>query len=239
MTNWLKSSRTTRISSWVIWLAGRKLAASTDGDGNVLFGGGGSYSAVVDRYTPSGTRTTLTTLSAGRTDLAASADGAGNVLFGGGYTGSYSAVVNSYTPSGTRTNLSNLSVVRAYLAASTDGIGRVFFGGGHGPGDSNRVDCYTSDGTRSILPALSESRTQLAAATDKNGKVLFGGGGMNSPHSAVVDRYYQTAQVKIPAYYSYQFPHTASIQSPNAAETTIEVAAPSVGYLYPIGETTL
>jgi hypothetical protein len=74
------------------------LAAATDGNGNVLFGGGyesSACSAVVDKYDTTGTRTTLTSLSVARHYLAAATDGNGNVLFGRGYEGSAcSAVVD-------------------------------------------------------------------------------------------------------------------------------------------------
>ena len=74
------------------------LTAATDGDGNVLFGGGyaTAVSAVVDKYTPDGVRSTLTPLSAARQTLAAATDGNGNVLFGGG--GSSSVVDKYYSP---------------------------------------------------------------------------------------------------------------------------------------------
>ena len=106
------------------------LAAATDGNGNVLFGGGegGSASTAVDKYTKAGVRSTLTPLSTARKDLAAATDGNGNVLFGGDYD--RSPAVDKYTAAGVRSTLTSLSVGRGSLAAATDGNGNVLFGGG-------------------------------------------------------------------------------------------------------------
>ena len=74
------------------------LAAATVGNYALFAGGyGSSYSAVVDAYNASLTRSTPTSLSTGRYDLAAATVG-NYALFGGGYGGSYSyfAVVDAY-----------------------------------------------------------------------------------------------------------------------------------------------
>ena len=78
-------------------VARRYMAAATVG-GYALFGGGhtGSYSAVVDAYDQSLTRTTPTALRVARNNLAATTV-RNYALFGGGYAGSPFAVVDAYT----------------------------------------------------------------------------------------------------------------------------------------------
>ncbi|MEG1806099.1 MAG: hypothetical protein RR327_06895, partial [Clostridia bacterium] len=81
------------------------LAAATDGNGNVLFGGGSNGNSCdnVDKYTKDGVHSMGEDLSQKRAKVAAATDGGGNVLFGGGYfnerdTTKYSGAVDKYTP---------------------------------------------------------------------------------------------------------------------------------------------
>lgn len=187
----------TRTTLTALSLGRYGLAAATDGNGNVLFAGGSSYSTsgvVVDKYDTAGIRTTLESLSEPTARLAAATDGNGNVLFGGGMYDSYRSAVNKYDMSGTRSTLTPLSVARGFLAAATDGNGCVLFGGGSNSSVSAVVDKYDTSGTRTTLEPLSEARHSLAASTDGNGNVMFGGGiasnGSNgSVKSATVEQY--------------------------------------------------
>lgn len=175
------------------------LAAATDGNGQVLFGGGNG-STYTERFDTAGNRTLLSPVSVMRSELAAASDGAGNVLFGGGRDANYSAkgAVDKYSRNGTRTTLTDLSQARVGPAVGADGNGNVLFGGGGGGSGSSAqikvVDKYTPAGVRSTLALLESGRLRLAGAADGNGNVLFAGGEfLNSDlmpvYVATVDKY--------------------------------------------------
>jgi len=175
------------------------LAAATDGNGNVLFGGGytgGNLSAYrVDKFDSSGNLTMLN-LSIARQLLAASTDANGSVLFAGGRTSSPAAVystIDRFDINGNRSTL-DLSIARNSLASTADGNKNVLFGGGistaAGDAYSSRLDKFDVNGNRTIL-ALSQPKNSLAASTDGNGNALFGGGRTltSFEYSDVVDKF--------------------------------------------------
>lgn len=159
-----------------------ELAAATDGNGNVLFGGGyqsGGYSSVVDKIDMNNQRTTFS-LSRARGEMAASTDGNGAVLFGGGVYIDVgfvvSNIIDKFDLNNNRTIL-NLSQARSAFSSTTDGNGNVWFAGG---GNLTyeplaTIDKFDSSGNRTIL-SLINARAGLAAATYGNGHVVFGGG---------------------------------------------------------------
>ncbi len=161
------------------------LAAATDGNGNVLFGGGwdGSgytRSSVVERFDVNGNKMILPQLSQARRGLAAATDGNGNVLFGGGdgvSSATYSNV-EKYTTSGNLIILADLAKARFDLAAASNGNGEVLFGGGEAwnNGRYSTVEKYDKNGTRADLPSLSKARSGLKAYKNGLGHVLFAGG---------------------------------------------------------------
>ena len=167
---------------------------SSPQSGYALFGGGyaGSYSAVVDAYDTSLTRSTPTALSQARTRLAATSIG-NYALFGGG--SGPSAVVDAYDTSLTRTTPTELSQARSNLAATNIGNYALFGGGQTGPfsGNSDVVDAYDTSLTRSTPTGLSRAMSGLVATTiaptggpsPQSGYALFGEVG----GSAVVDAY--------------------------------------------------
>lgn len=235
------------------------LAAATDGNKRVLFGGGSTASgtegaftssAVVDCYDVSGTRTTLTALSQARAILAAVTCGK-KVLFGGGLSvaGGFPplsiehAVVDCYDVSGTRTTLTALSQAREDLSAATDGSGRAYFAGGRtqGSGPSAAVDCYDESGTRTTITPLSSARSRMAAATGGAGQALFFGGETIGVPLNLVDSYAApTKSIMVPAWNAYKFAEHAQEQPAHPTDTQITVAAPNVGYFRQIsGATTL
>ncbi len=244
----------TRTTLTALSVARGFLAAATDGNGNVLFGGGATYntssnnyvaSDSVDKYSPSGTRTTLTALSIARYDLAAATDGNGNVLFGGGQKNdSGNNTVDKYSPSGTRTTLTALSISRYDLAAATDGQGNVLFGGGSGTTYYySTVDKYSPSGTRTTLTGLSKGRSTLAAATDGMGNVLFGGGyngensNLTSSYVTTVDKYNICASIPVLAGMKYKFKEHSAEQT--AQTDTIVVTTPNSGYIKMGGSVTI
>jgi len=165
------------------------LAATTLGN-YALFGGGlaTGYSAVVDAYDTSLTRSTPTALSFAREYLSATTVG-NYALFGGGEAGSYSAVVDAYDTSLTRTTPTALSVARRYMDSTTIGD-YALFGGGY---LYNTVDAYDTSLTRTTPTALSVARSSLAATT-LGDYALFGGGctsdyALPETVSAVIDAY--------------------------------------------------
>ena len=171
-------------------VARNELAATTVGN-YALFGGGSdsdNYSATVDAYNTSLTRSTPTALSVERFQLAATSVG-NYALFGGGRVGTttYSATVDAYNTSLTRSTPTALSVNRTMLAATTVG-NYALFGGGYN-GYSATVDAYNTSLTRSTPTALSVGRRELTATTVGN-YALFGGGyGSSATRFATVDAY--------------------------------------------------
>ena len=155
---------------------------SSPQSGYALFGGGYYdyvYSAVVDAYNTSLTRTTPTALSQARVSLAATSVG-NYALFGGG---SSSNVVDAYDQNLTRSTPTELSQARGILAATTVGD-YALFGGGYGNDYSAIVDAYDQNLTRSTPTALSQARNYLAT-TSVGDYALFGGGSSSN----VVDAY--------------------------------------------------
>jgi hypothetical protein len=172
------------------------LAAGSVGN-YVLFGGGvaaganvnsGTFSAVVDAYNASLTRSIPTALSFSYPGHAAGSVG-NYVLFGGGITGStgwstFSAVVEAYNTSLIKSTPTTLSLARSHLAAGSVG-NYVLFGGGQALSDSggreytSTVDAYNASLTRSTPTSLSFKRYNSAAGSVGN-YVLFGGGNQSS-----------------------------------------------------------
>lgn len=166
------------------------ISSSTDGNGNALFGGGMnkyptliSVSSSVEKYDPSGNRSTLPPLALARAYPAAATDGNGNVLFAGGMATNpqYEAVavdvVDRYSPGGLRTTLAPLSVARTVATAVRDKAGNVYVAGGNTlSGLSAVVDKYTPGGVRTTARSLAEPRGGVASAMDGNGDIIFAGG---------------------------------------------------------------
>lgn len=121
-----------------------KLAATTVGN-YALFGGGKTASGksdVVNAYSSSLTKTTVTPLTMVRGYLAATTLG-DYAIFAGGYDNSdVSNRVDIYDSSLTRLNYNYLTVARSYLAATTVG-NYALFGGGNVNGYTKVVDAFT------------------------------------------------------------------------------------------------
>lgn len=164
-------------------------AAATNKNGCVLFGGGYSNTATVEKYDLTDRRTVIAPLTVARNGLSAATNGNGEVLFGGGYANDFSAVVEKYDSTDTRTTLTPLSAARTFMAAATNKDGCVLLGGGRANSHMGTVDRYDAANTRTIMTPLSIARSWLAAATNGNGEVLFGGGETSSSKSNAVDKY--------------------------------------------------
>ena len=176
---------------------GRSQLAATNIGNYVLFGGGydesGRYSAVVDAYSQSLTRTEPEVLSVQRYGLSATTVG-NYAMFGGGMYSSKagSNVVDAYDGSFTHTQPTALNFNYYYLAATSVGSYALFGGGFNGSSDScnSTVNAYDESLTRTIPTALSVAR-QLLSATTIGDYALFGGGGLKGSYGTynTVDAY--------------------------------------------------
>ena len=157
----------------------RDPAATTSGD-YALFGGGTSStsipffkSAVVDVYSGSLAKTTVTSLSQARCELAATTVG-DYALFGGGYYYDYNnskstslSTVDTYTSNLVKGTASSLSTARQCLGATTVG-NYALFGGGYSyntSSASSAVDAYNNSLTRSSPATLSIALEDVGATT--------------------------------------------------------------------------
>lgn len=164
------------------------LAATSVGN-YALFGGGKTnsiYSAVVDAYDRSLTRSSPTGLGTGRFNLAATTVGH-YALFGGGEGSSYYANVDAYDESKTRSTPTSLTTTRSCLAAATVGNYALFGGGMNGSTKRTTVNAYDTSHTLTTPTSLSSGRYNLAAASVGD-YVLFAGG-YSTGHSSTVDAY--------------------------------------------------
>ena len=149
-------------------------------------------SAVVDVYSGSLAKTTVTSLSQARCELAATTVGS-YALFGGGYSSHYFSTVDTYNSSLTKGTATSLSRSRRELAATTVG-NYALFGGGFGSSAYNStVDTYNVSLTKGTTTSLSQGRSILAATTVGNYAIFAGGymGNDLSNVSAAVDAYNQ------------------------------------------------
>jgi len=174
----------------------RALGAATTVGNYALFGGGyydaSTYTAVVDAYDMSLSRTTPTGLNYDGESLVAATVG-GYALFSCLERDFYSSPVIAYDTSLTRTFPSKLNKCREELAATTVGGYALFGGGCMMPSGTYSmtylavVDAYNISLTRTTPTELSEGRAYIAATTV--GDYALFGGGYGGPKYSVVDAY--------------------------------------------------
>ena len=190
------------------------LTATTVGN-YALFAGGsisgsGNYSAVVDAYNKSLTRSIPTQLSQARMYLLGTTVG-NYALFAAG--NNQYKMVDAYNTSLTRSSPTELSSLLNEGAATTVGDYALF--GGMSSSYGNIVNAYNKSLTRSIPTELSVARYRLAATTVGD-YALFGGGfndvDYNVPkqHLATVDAYNKSLTRSTPTELSVARYHLAA-----------------------------
>ena len=174
------------------------MAGATFGNGEVVFGGGytdeQTSSDVVEKYSLSGVKTTLTPLGNARGCLEAVTFGNGEVVFAGGRTAinvTGLTYVEKYTAAGVRTAMTPLTTGRHNFGAARIGNDAILGGGGGASIIHNSVVRLTSAGVYTSLTNLSTARQDVVAVRNSGGNILFLGGRNTDQYGFldVVNRY--------------------------------------------------
>lgn len=179
--------------NWGSYSGVAEMSAASNSSYALFAGGAVEYgkfgSSLVTAYNNSLTKSTPTSLQAGRGNIAAASLG-NYALFAGGHYGSSNkySIVDAYNTSLTRTNPAVLNMYTCYASGTSLG-NYALFGGGctdwvSSSNALNAVTAYNASLTKSTPTALIQKRFKMGAASNSN-YAIFAGGTTKLSHDTV------------------------------------------------------